>query len=324
MIKKIRLEASEYITLTFYLGFLLLPFIFNEGISIKEGFLHTFAVFPTNYLLYITPAVLWFFLRKTDFSKKDTTEILLAYDSVILVTMYTALSENRNTVFFSLCAIIVLSVVCINTNKYVSALTLLPGLLLFRFGTAYIFASYIPVLLLFIINHFGKKTTETENKSDKKDLPFVLIAYLYITVLTAILILSGKLEFTILPASNYFFNLRYIFCFSAATVLVLSASVLFVVRALPRIKNGNIAEKISMLLFAIYPVAILAISFFFNIVASSDIKNVFLLAFLIYISGNVQLSLTYGENIRGFIPEKLRTPVWAIIAVFLFCTFCFE
>ena len=221
-------------------------------------------------------------------------------------------------------AMLVLSVICMNTkNTVVQALILLPGLLTIKTGTPYLFATYIPVLMLLIIQHCGKKPDNTEEGKEKKQIPFVLTAYLYIIVAVAIFMIAGKLELTALPASNYFYNLTYIFSFAAGCTLIIAAAVLFIIRAMPVIKNGKIAEKVCIVIFAVYPVILTAVSFFINIV-SNDVKKIMLLSLFIYIMGNIQLQLTHGENIPPILPEKCNKSLWAVVAVVIFCAFCFD
>ncbi len=311
------LGMPEYITLTFYVAFLTLPFLSFGGSNIADSFYCTFTTFPTNYLLYIAPAAVYFFLKKSDLAEKEKTLYILLFDTVTVVIMHRALQTNRGSIFFTLIAIIVFCVIFINMNNILANILLLSGLLVFKDPVAYIFAAYIPVLLLIMIYSFGK------NKEKGKKSNFLLYTYMYISVLIIILYIAKKIEFIIQPA---FLNLRTVYNvvkFISGLLLLILCSALFIIRALPVIKNGKITEKLSIILFAVYPIVISVINCFF-IITSSQPMHTFLLAVIMFVMGNIHLSAIYGEEVNPIIPQKLNNPVLLMLPVIIFCTFSFK
>ncbi len=314
--KKI-LGFPEYITITFYIAFLTLPFLSFGGSNIADGFHCTFVTFPTNYLLYIAPAAMYFFLKKSDIEENDKTLYILLFDAVTVVTMYRAIQTNRGTVFFTFIATIIFCVILLNTNNMLANILLFSVLLVFKAPLSYIFASYIPVLLLIMIYSFGKKE-EKEKKSN-----FLLYTYLYMPVLIVILYIAKKIQIynhsSFLNLSNIHNKVEII----AGMLIPIICSALFTVRALPVIKNGKFTEKLSIILFAVYPVAISVINCFF-IITTSEPMHTFLLAVIMFIMGNILLSVIYGEKVNRIIPQKLNNTACIILMMAIFCTFTFK
>lgn len=310
-------NLTFYITATFYVAFAVMPFFVFGGYNIPEAFTSMFDTFPTNMFLYAVPAVFYLFIKKTNLSDTDKAIFTLCFDTSIIVLLYTALMQSRNTTLFSCIAFLILSVICINTNELLSALILLPGLLLFRLGLTYIFAAYIPVLFLLIMKYSASR------KKEKSNPPFLLAAFLYITVLTAILLFSKKISPDYIHTSHNFTRASYSLNFAAGCVIIAGLCALFIARAVPILRNGNIAEKLAVIFTAVYPVIIIAISFFYNII-SNEIKIVFTLCIMIMLCANLQLSLTYNDSVKPFITNKMKNSGTAILTAVIFCTFCFE
>ncbi len=308
---------TTYITATFYLAFALMPFFVYGGFSIQEAFTSIFNTFPTNMLLYTVPAVLYLFIKKAELPDTEKTVFTLCLDTSIIVLLYTSLIQNRSTTLFSCVAFLILSVICINTNELLSALILLPGVLLLKLGLTYIFAAYIPVLSLLLMKYSASR------KKEKSNSPFLLFSFLYITVLTVILLISKKITPDYLHTSHNFTRVPYSLNFAAGCIIVAALCALFIARAVPVLRNGNITEKSAVIFTAFYPIIIIATSFFYNII-SNNIKNVFIICIMIMLCANLQLSLTYNDIIKPFVTDKMKNSVTAILTTVIFCTFCFE
>ena len=316
MKSKLTPGLSGYITLTFYIALITLPFLALSGSNIADGFRCTFVTFPTNYLLYIAPAALFFFLKKSDIAESDRILYLAAFDMVTVVIMHSAVQTNRSDVFFTLVATVIIALIIININDAVANIVLLSGFLVLRSPTAYIFAVYIPVLLLIMIQTFSK--TETTEK--KKH--FLFFTYLYIPVPVLILFFAKKISFNIHPVNINFSIEKNIIELISGMALLIVAAVVFIIRVLPVIKRGKITEKISMILFSVYPLAMSVLNCIF-ILAESQFSHAILLSLVMYIAGNIQVSLSYGKELP-IIPEKMNNPICFIAVLLIFCSFCFK
>lgn len=310
-------DLSAYVTLTFCIALLTLPFLALGGSNIADGFRCTFVTFPANYLLYIAPVLMYIFLKKKEFTEKDSVMILSALGSVIIVLMHSAIQTNRSGVFFTLVAVIILAVIIININDTVANAVLLSGLIVLLSPTSYIFAVYIPVLLLIILQ------TASKTKTDSKKQSFLFFAYLYIPVLILILLFTKKISFIFHPAYINLNNTKSLIELSSGMLLLLISAVTLTIRVLPVIKNGKTMQKLSLILFAVYPFAIAVFNCIF-ILTSSEIKHAILLSLVMYIAGNIQISASYKENDLPLIPEKLNNTVCLFAVILIFCTFCFK
>ncbi len=308
---------SAYITLTFYIAFFTLPFLALGGSNIADGFRCTFVTYPTNYLLYTVPAFMYFFLKKKDFSEKDRTLILSALCSVLIVILHSAVQTNRSGKFFTLVATVILAVIIININDTFANAVLLTGFIVLLSPTAFLFATYIPVLLLIMIRSSAKSDTEGKKHG------FLFFAYLYIPVLILILSVTKKISFIIHPAYINFSNTKYMIELISGMLLLLTAAVVFIIRVLPVIKSGKTVQKLSLILFAVYPFAIAVFNCIFMLV-SSDISHVILLSLIMYITGNIQFSVSYNKNMIPLIPQKFNNHVCLIAVLLVFCSFCFK
>ena len=317
MTSKKKTGFPEYITTTFYVALFSLPFLFLGGSNIADGFRCTFLTFPTNYLFYISPAILYLFLKKTDISQNDRIFYLIATDSILVVVMFKALQTNRSDIFLTFFAMIILCVICININNAFSNLILLSGLLVLKNPVSYLFAVYIPILLLIMIYTFA------DNRTEIKKSKFLFFTYIYIPVLIAILFFAKKISFNIHSAYINFNNTKSLIELFSGMLLLLIGCVVFIIRFLPVIKNGKLTEKISLILFAVYPLAIAVLNCFFMLV-SSEMSHAILLSLLIYITGNIQLSVTCKTGISPLLPQKLRNTVSLIAVILIFCAFSFK
>ena len=316
MKSKNKISLSGYITLTFCVAVATLPFLALGGSNVADGFRCTFVTFPTNYLLYIAPVVLYFFLKKRNIAEKDNALILSAICPVIVVILHNAIQTNRNDIFFTLVATVVLAVVIININDSAANIVLLSGLIVLLSPTAYVFATYIPVLLLIFISVTAK------NNQENKKLRFLFFAYLYIPVLILILFFAKKISFNIHPSYINFSNTKSMTELFSGMALLIIAAVMFIIRVIPIIKKGTVTQKLSLIIFAVYPFAIAVMNCFFNII-SSAISNAILLSLIMYITGNIQISLSYKDNLP-LIPQKIKNPVCLSAVLLIFCSFCFK
>lgn len=318
--KKIKASGwAEYITATFYICFLVMPVIVSGGFNITQTLSSEFKTFPANYLLYITPAVLHVFIKKSVIAENEKTMFLLFADILMLYLMYNEVAYNSSRCLFAIIAIIVLSLMCINVNELTAALTLLPGLLLTKLGIGYIFAAYIPVLLLMLL----KNCRTTDNKNKNKASGFMVLAYLYIALLAVVLIFTKRITFYAIPVNHDFTRISFLLNFAAGVLLVTAACVMFIIRAVPLIKNAGIKERLILILFAVYPLIFAAAGFFIDLI-SNNFKSVFVTSLIIYAVGNIQLSLTHSDKVGAVIPEKIKTTDFVALSAAIFCAFCFS
>lgn len=308
---------AEYITLTYCIAFAILPFTVFSTENIEHALNCVFRTFPTNYLLYISPVALFFFLKKSEIEEKDKLRFLVFFDTAVITLFYSALQMNSGSMLFTFVAIIMLSLICININEFTGALALLPGILLPKLGTEFIFAAFLPILAILVIRYCGNRK-QTEKSSSL--LPF---AYLYTIVLAAILFISGKITFSqnsvIILTANFNQILRLI----CGMAILVAASTLFILRNSTIIKNGTIAEKSAIIFIAVYPLAVSIANCFVNLI-STDTFAVILCALVMYTAANIQINITYKNKAAQLIPAKAENMAFSIAAVLIFCVFSFD
>ncbi len=306
------------ITLVFYICLVIMPFFISGGFQMSLALENMFRVFPVNLLVYVTPAVLYFAVRKNDFGKNEKSAFLLICDTLLTTLMYSAVSLNGFTVTFSLAALIILSFLSINADDIISMAVLLPGILLFKLGTEFIFACYIPILLLLLLKTAKSKNSAEKDNNKSSFLPF---AYLYISVLAVILLISGKItpgtDIPLQPVSGRTTVANLV----SGIILALAGCALFLIRSINATK-GSFFQTITVILFAVYPLAVIVTNLFFPIVSpASYIAIIF--ALIIYTVGNAQLSVTYGDKAPVLSAKIPFYPLAMTLAV-LFCFFVAE
>lgn len=321
--KKVKEFAwAEHLLIAFYIGLFATPVIVHNGYNLDHTFALLFRTLPTNYLLYLAPVAFYIFFKKKELSKQEKTVSLLFTNFFIFLLIYFEFTTSAENYFYTTIAILVLSVIFININDLTTSLTLLPGLFITKLGLVYIFAAYIPVLFLMMIKT-GELQTESKEKSERKLSHVLLFAYLYTSVLTAILLYKKRIPLNItaikpnLALADDYINMI------AGAILLLAVCVLFIVRSMPVIKNGNITEKISIIFAAIYPLFFAALGSFYSLI-SYNFKTGFTIALLIYVMNNIQLSITYKNIVGDIIPKKINNTGFIITGVIIFCSFCFN
>lgn len=315
---------TEHLLVAFYISLFATPVLIHNGYNLDYTIPLLFKTFPTNYLLYLTPIAFYLFLKKKkEFKKNESIHIILFVNILLFYFLYTAfLATASNYYLYTTIAILVLSVILININDITASLTLLPGLFITKLGLVYIFATYVPVLFLIMIKT-GDLRTESSEKAERKLSHVLLFAYLYTSVLTAILLYKKKIPLDILAIKPNLALADDYINIIAGVILLLTACVLFIARSVPVIKNSNITEKISIIFAAIYP---LFFAFFCSIYSliSYNFKTAFTIALLMYVVYNVQLRITYKDKVGDIIPKKFEKTGFLITAVILFCSFCFN
>lgn len=323
--KKIKKFAwAEYLLIAFYFGLFAIPFVIRNGYNLDYTIPLLLKTFPTNYFLYFTPiALYYFFQKKKAINQTESISINLIINTLLIHLLYLELFATASKYYiYTTIAILVLSVVFINTNDFVASFTLLPGLFVKQLGLAYIFTAYIPVLFLMMI-----KTRASQSESDEKsekNLSFALLfAYLYTSVLTAILLLKHKIPLSVesikplLERSDDYINLI------SGIILIFAAFILFIIRAMPVIRKNAVTEKIAVIFAAVYPLCFAVMSSFCSLI-SYNFKTGFTLALLMYVINNIQLGITYKDTVGGIIPEKFARTEFFITAVILFGSFLFN
>ena len=311
-------DMMQSITLVFYICLALMPFFVSGGYQITHTLKNMFAVFPTNLLIYITPVLLYLSVRKNGCDEREKSAFLLICDTLVTVLMYSALNMNGYTMTFSLAALLILSFLCINADDLISMAVLLPGILLFKLGTEFIFACYIPILLLILL-----KTTKSKNSAEKDNnkSSFLPFAYLYISVLAVILLISGKITFgTDIPMQPVSGRTTVANLVSGFILAFIGCAV-FLIRAIHATKR-SFFQTITVILFAVYPLAIIVTNLFFPIVSPAPYIAI-IFALIIYTVGNAQLSVTYGDKAPVFSAKIPFYPIAMTLAL-LFCFFVAE
>ena len=171
------------------------------------------------------------------------------------------------------------------------------------------------------------KTRASQSESDEKsekNLSFALLfAYLYTSVLTAILLLKHKIPLSVesikplLERSDDYINLI------SGIILIFAAFILFIIRAMPVIRKNAVTEKIAVIFAAVYPLCFAVMSSFCSLI-SYNFKTGFTLALLMYAINNIQLGITYKDTVGDIIPEKFARTEFFITAVILFGSFLFN
>lgn len=323
VVKKVKnFEWAEHLLIAFYIGLFAIPAITHNGYNLEYTIPLLFKTFPTNYLLYFVPVAFYVFFKKNDISKQEKTVSSLFLNFFSLLFIYTGFTASSANYFYTTIAILALSVIFININDITASLTLLPGLFITKLGLAYIFTAYIPVLFLMMIKT-GEFQTETNEKTERNLSHVLLFAYLYTSVLTAILLYKKKIPLNITAINPHLALADDYINMIAGIILILTACVLFIIRAFPVIRKGNITETISIILAAIYPLFFAVISSFYSLI-SYNFKTGFAITLLMYVLYNIQLSITYKNTVGGIMPEKLNNSAVVITAAVLLCSFCFN
>lgn len=292
--KKIFRNKNTYITLSFYTGFLFLP-LFISAVPDFGNILSMLTSFALpNYLILLCPVLLTIILSKKA-NEKDTSVLLTFTYAVLLPLTFFEFVKGGATLFFVTVAVLLLSAVCINAGQPFASLVLIPGLFLRQLGTGYIAITYIPVLLLLLM------TCARAEKEEKKSLFLTAGAYLYAVIFAVILFVKGKHTVSFSPV-DFSFGAVETAKLVAGCILVLTACVLFIIRTIPLMKNGSVLFRISTVLFAAYPVAGCIFSCLTGIVSTRP-ETVFLVTLLIYITGNINISLQDKEALP-VLPEK--------------------
>ena len=295
--KNIIRNKNTYLTVTFFAA-LAFSLIFQPSAAFSSSIWALLTSFSLpNYIILLCPVIMQLFLSRK-ITENETFPLLSLLYTTMLILIHTEFSRANATLFFASVAILLLSAVCINAGQPFASLVLIPGLFLRQFGTGYIFMCYIPVLLMLLT-----KTAQTE-KDDKKPFLFTVGAYLYAVIFAVILFAKGNLRISLSPV-EFRSSPVEITKLVAGIILVLIACVMFIIRTLPVIRNGNLLLKLSTVLFAVFPVAGCIISLMTGIISASY-TTVILVTILIYIAGNINISannpgLPLLPEKRGFI-----------------------
>ena len=292
--KNIIRSKNTYLTIAFFAG-LVFSVLFIPSLSDSSSALSLIKSFAfPNYILLACPVILTAFLSGKTTEKESFVLLSLTY-TVLLIIFCTEFVKANATLFFAAIAILLLSVICINVGQPFASFVLIPGLFLRSLGTGYIFIVYIPVLLLLLM-----KLSQTE-KEEKKSMVFTVGAYLYAVIFAVILFARCNLTISIYPAE---FNRSPVEAAKlvAGCLLVLTASAMFIIRALPMIKKGGLLLRLSAVLFALFPLAGCVIALLTGVISSS-FTTVFLVTMLIYIVGNTGISLQ-DKSAPPVLPEK--------------------
>ncbi len=293
-VKNLFRNKNTYITLSFYVALLFSPLYTSSAPEIKSILsVWTYFALP-NYIILLCPVILTISLRRK--TTENDTFILLAFTySVLFILLFFEFVKSGATLFFVSVALLILSAICINVGQPFASLVLLPGLFLRQLGTGYIAITYIPVLLLLLMNYFRAE------KEEKKSLLLTAGAYLYAVIFAVLLFIKGKLTVTFSPVA-FSFGAIETAKLVAGSILVLAACVLFIIRTIPLMKNASALYRISTVVFAVYPVAGCIFSCLTGIVSTRP-ETVFLVTLLIYITGNINISLQTKEALP-VLPEK--------------------
>lgn len=313
---------AEHLIVAFFLALFATPTLIHNGYNLSSTFPLLLKTFPTNYLMYLAPVAFYIFFKKKEIPKQEKIVSSLFINFFIFLLIYFEFTTSSENYFYTTIAILVLSVILININDLTASLTLLPGLFVTKLGLVYIFAAYIPVLFLMMIKT-GEFQTESNEKAEKKLSHVLLFAYLYTSVLTAILLYKKRIPLDItsikpnLALADDYINMI------AGIILLLAACVLFIIRSIPVIRNGKFTEITSLILSAIYPLFFAALGAFYSLI-SYNFRTVFTIALLMYVMNNIQLGITYKDKVGNIIPDKLRNTGFFITVAVIFCAFCFK
>ncbi len=276
-------DRCTYITIAFFTGLIALPFFIPSLSGIGNIIDISLSSTPANYILLSVPVILTVFLRKKA-AEKDAFALLSCTYALLLTITYSEFIRANATFFFTTVAILLLSAVCINAEQPFASLVLIPGLFLRNFGTGYIIITYIPVLLILLMNYARRE------KEEKKSHLFTIGAYLYAVIFAVILFAKNKLTLSFSPVefnpSSPVETAKII----AGCLLVLTACAMFIIRTLPLMKKSTLLFGISTALFAVFPLAGCVIGCLTGIISSQPV-TVFLMMLLIYTSGHINLSL---------------------------------
>ena len=318
--KKIRKpDMLLSITLGFYISIAVLPFVLSYSFQLKDTLGNMFIVFPVNLLVYATPAVLYLATKKTNLSVKEKTANLIIIDTLLITLIYSALDLNTHTTIFSLAALLILSFLCINAGDTISMAVLIPGILIIKLGIGFIFACYIPILLLLFLR--TEKSAENIEAKNKKPY-FLPFAYLYISVLAIILFAAGRFntdsQVPLQPVTGITETINVI----SGIILSVIACAVFLARAIPSTK-GNSSKTVTAIIYAVYPLVIIITNLFLPVVSYKPFVSI-IFALITYTLGNIQLSLTYKEKAPSALPAKIPFYPFAITTAVLFLFFIAE
>ncbi len=288
-------DRCTYITIAFFTGLIALPFFIPSLSGIGNIISVSINSTPANYSLLTVPVILTMFLRKKA-REKDAFILLSCTYALLLTIVHSEFIKANATLFFTSLAVLLLSSVCINAGQPFASLVLIPGLFLRSFGTGYIFMCYIPVLLMLVMNY------SRAEKEEKKSFLFTLAAYLYAVVFAIILFTKNKLPLSFSPVEFNLSSPVETTKLIAGCLLVLTACAMFIIRTLPMIKNGSFLFRINTVLFALFPLVMCVIGCLTEIVSSQPV-TVFLVAMLIYVAGNINIS-SNDNSAPSVLPEK--------------------
>lgn len=287
-------NKNTLLTISFFIGFTFMPFFIPSFSDTGAAYSIIMSWGLTNLLLISCPVILAVYIHRKTTENMSFTLLLFTYVLLLLI-IYTDFCTVQVTLLFSSVALLILSAICINAGQPFASLVLLPGLFLRSLGTGYIFICYIPVLLMLMM-----KLSRAE-KEEKKSLIFTVGAYLYAVIFAVLLFIKGKLTVTFSPV-DFSFGAIETAKLVAGSILVLTACAMFIIRTIPLMKNASALYRISTVLFAVYPVAGCIFSCLTGIVSTRP-ETVFLVTLLIYITGNINISLQTKEA-PSVLPRK--------------------
>lgn len=310
---------AEHILIAFYATLFSIPALIHDGYNLEQSFLLIFKTVPSNYLLFLSPLILYIFIKKSNISKQEKFIFSALINLCIIMIILLELSSSSGKLYFTAIAILILSFLCINTNTLTSSFILIPGLFITKLGLFYIFSAFIPILFLIMIK---TSNTQTAEKSEKKSSIMIYFAYMYILLLTIILLFKKKFAVNETYITPYLSHADDIINLISGITILIFCCILFIYRASNRLKNGSYTEKVAIILASVYPLLFATLGTFTNII-SYNFKSAFTVSLLMYTTNHFQLSVTY-DNDREFIPKNFLNEKTAVAAILIFCAFFFK
>lgn len=287
-------NKNTLLTISFFIGFTFMPFFIPSFSDTGTAYSIIGSWGFTNLLLILCPVLLAVFMSRKTTENESFTLLSFTY-IVLLLIIYTDFGTAQATLLFNSVTLLLLSVICINAGQPVTSLVLIPGLFLRSLGTGYLLICYVPVLLMLAMN-FSRS-----GKEEKKSLILILGAYLYTVVFAVLLFAKGKLTVSLSPVKPDTSAVDVLHC-TAGCLLAVTCCILFIIRVLPSMKKGSVLFRLSAVLFALFPVAGGVAGFLTGIISSRP-ETVFLVTLLIYITGNINISLQTKEA-PSVLPRK--------------------
>lgn len=321
MKNKLRSNKFIFITVLFYISILLISFFKNGGNDYFSSIKALFSTAPSNYLIYFIPPIAALFFSKQPKATNNDLFLFSVLTFLSATAVYTEPNYKYDALLLTYIAIISASFILININTMTASIILIPGLFISKLGIGYILTAYIPLLILLLL----QSTALHEEKKEKKNSlsGAVFWAYMYIAILTVILLIAKKLNLNIEFIKPQLYHAYEYINLIAGLLLIFTAMTMFLIRAHKITANGSVKEKLTVIIYAVYPLIFTAVGIFTNMISENN-KSTIIAALIIYIIGNMQLSITYKEKCSNLVPEQLKNEGFVCLAVALFCALCFS